>query len=48
MEGRMNRTGVYMEWNGGIGKERGGGNTVVRRPRREWISNGGSMKGRKG
>ena len=21
----MNRTGVYMEWNGGIGKERGGG-----------------------
>ena len=44
----MNRTGVYMEWNGGIGKERGGeGNTVVRRPRREWISNGGSMKGRK-
>ena len=25
-----------------------GGNKVVRRPRREWISNGGSMKGRKG
>ena len=25
MEGRMNRTGVYMEWNRGIGKKRGGG-----------------------
>ena len=37
-----------MEWNGVKGKERGGGNKVVRRPRREWISNGGSMKGRKG